>query len=150
MMDHSQVGPSTPVSVTGSATVSRRPSFGETAALTNGLQMSNMSPAASRRPSIPSHPRGVARRSSLNQSMTPGGGNVLSGGLAPLSALQPVEDDSNGYLAHPDRRPSIIATEAIKKLGALAMTAVESDDANDYAVDDDDEDDKMKIILHEN
>ncbi|KAF8609804.1 hypothetical protein BDV93DRAFT_518559 [Ceratobasidium sp. AG-I] len=141
MMDHSQVGPSTPTSVTGSATVSRRPSFVETTALANGLQMSNISPATSRRPSIPSHPRGFVRRSSLNQSMTPGGGTVLGGGLVPFSTLQTAENDSNGYIAHPDRRPSIIATEAIKKLGALAMTAVESDDVDDYAVDDDDEED---------
>lgn len=73
--------------------------------------------------------------------MTPGGGNVLGNGLTPFSTLQTVEDDSNGYITHPDRRPSIIATEAIKKLGALAMTTVESDDADDYAVDDDDDDD---------
>ncbi|KAG9110285.1 hypothetical protein FRC07_008219 [Ceratobasidium sp. 392] len=143
MMDHSQAGPGTPVSVPGSApgsaTVSRRPSMGEATAVSNGLQLSSMSPTGSRRPSIPSLPRGPARRSSLNQSITPGGGaGVLGNGLTPLSTIPPAENDT-----HPDRRPSIIAAEAIKKLGALAMTKVsEDDDGNDYAVEDDDEEDE--------
>ncbi|QRV75935.1 Dual specificity phosphatase, catalytic domain [Ceratobasidium sp. AG-Ba] len=152
MMDHSQqAGPTTPVSVNGSATVSRRPSIGEATAVANGLnglQLTSMSPAGSRRPSM-SH-RGPVRRSSLNQSMTPGGGpgGILGSGLAmsTISAapatVPALVDDSNGYIAHPDRRPSIIAAEAIKKLGALAMTKVhEDDDDNDYAIEDDDDDD---------
>lgn len=113
MMDHSQVGPTTPVSATGSATVSRRPSFKEGDVVANGLQVTNISPAGSRRPSF-ARP---VRRSSLNQSITPGGiGGVLGNGLTPLSTVQPVDNDSNGYNTHPDRRPSIIASEAIKKL----------------------------------
>ncbi|KAG8745380.1 hypothetical protein FRC10_008239 [Ceratobasidium sp. 414] len=143
MMDHSQAGPGTPVSVVGSAAgsaaASRRPSVGEIAA-TNGLQLSSVSPAGSRRPSIPNPPRGPVRRSSLNQSITSSGGG-LGNGLAPLLSIAPVDNDSNGYITHPDRRPSIIAAEAIKKLGALAMTKVhEGDDSNDYAVEDDDDD----------
>ncbi|KAG9101379.1 hypothetical protein FRC06_003075 [Ceratobasidium sp. 370] len=145
MMEHSQAGPATPVSVVGSAAgsaaVSRRPSVGEATA-TNGLQLSSVSPAASRRPSIPNPPRGPVRRSSLNQSITPGGSG-LGNGLTPLSSIAPVDNDSNGYITHPDRRPSIIAAEAIKKLGALAMTKVNEDDnGNDYAVEDDDDDDE--------
>jgi len=76
--------------------------------------------------------------------MTPGGGagGHLGNGLTPFSPI-PTENDSNGYNIYPDRRPSIIAAEAIKKLGALAMTKVtESDDANDYAVDDEDDEDE--------
>lgn len=138
MMDHSQIGPSTPVSVTGSATVSRRPSFKEGDVVANGLQLSSVSPAGSRRPSFATR---AVRRSSLNQSMTPGG--VLGGGLTPLSTVQPVENDSGGYSPHPDRRPSIIASEAIKKLSTLAMTPANDDDGpDDYAVDDEDEDEE--------
>ncbi|KAG8689424.1 hypothetical protein FRC08_010949, partial [Ceratobasidium sp. 394] len=118
MMDHSQAGPATPVSVAGSAAgsaaASRRPSVSEVTATTNGLQLSSMTPASPRRLSIPNPPRPI-RRSSLSQSMTPGGG-VLGNGLAPLSSIAPVDNDSNGYITHPDRRPSIIAAEAIKKL----------------------------------
>ncbi|KAG8703623.1 hypothetical protein FRC09_004066 [Ceratobasidium sp. 395] len=147
MMDHSQAGPGTPVSAAGSAagsaTVSRRPSVGEATAVSNGLQLSTGSPTGSRRPSIPSLQRGPVRRSSLNQSMTPGGAaGVLGNGLTPLSTLASSEHDSNGYITHPDRRPSIIAAEAIKKLGALTMTKVnEYHDDNDFAVEDDDAED---------
>ncbi|CCO27266.1 Tyrosine-protein phosphatase yvh1 Short=PTPase yvh1 [Rhizoctonia solani AG-1 IB] len=147
MMDHSQGGPTTPVSVNGSATVSRRQSFSDSSGnVANGLQLTSMSPAGSRRPST-IKPR---RRSSLNQSMRPGG--VLGGGLTPLTTMQPTDkadksdkiekDDANGYISHPDRRPSIIASEAIKKLSTLAMTAVDSDGPDDYAVDDEEEDEE--------
>ncbi|KAF8679940.1 Dual specificity phosphatase, catalytic domain [Rhizoctonia solani] len=147
MMDHSQGGPTTPISVNGSATVSRRQSFSDSNGnVANGLQLTSMSPAGSRRPSTTKPPR----RSSLNQSMKPGG--ILGGGLTPLTTMQPTDkqdkvgkddkDDTNGYISHPDRRPSIIASEAIKKLSTLTMTAVDSDGPDDYAVDDEDEDDE--------
>ncbi|CUA73808.1 hypothetical protein RSOLAG22IIIB_01325 [Rhizoctonia solani] len=148
MMDHSQGGPTTPVSVNGSATVSRRQSFSDTSGnIANGLQLTSMSPAGSRRPSIIK----PARRSSLGRSITPGVAGVLGGGLTPLTTMQTAEkadktdkankDDINAYTNHPDRRPSIIASEAIKKLSTLAMTAVDDDGPDDYAIDDEDEDD---------
>ncbi|KAJ1310975.1 hypothetical protein OPQ81_009484 [Rhizoctonia solani] len=124
MMDHSQGGPTTPVSVNGSATVSRRQSFSDANGnVANGLQLTGISPAGSRRPST-TKPQ---RRSSLSRSITPGGvSGVLGGGLTPLTTMQTTDkadkidktdkDDTNGYISHPDRRPSIIASEAIKKL----------------------------------
>ncbi|CAE6419977.1 unnamed protein product [Rhizoctonia solani] len=147
MMEHSQGGPTTPVSINGSATVSRRQSFSDSSGnVANGLQLTSMSPAGSRRPSTTKPPR----RSSLNQSMKPGG--ILGGGLTPLTTMQPTDkvnkvdkiekDDANGYISHPDRRPSIIASEAIKKLSTLAMTAVDPDGPDDYAVDDDEEEEE--------
>ncbi|KAL5640857.1 hypothetical protein ACGC1H_001371 [Rhizoctonia solani] len=121
MMDHSQGGPTTPVSMNGSATVSRRQSFNDSNGnVANGLQLTSMTPAGSRRPSTTKPPR----RSSLNRSITPGVGGVLGGGLTPLTSMQTTDkidktvdkDDTNPYTNHPDRRPSIIASEAIKKL----------------------------------
>ncbi|KAH7344529.1 hypothetical protein B0J17DRAFT_635739 [Rhizoctonia solani] len=146
MMDHSQGGPTTPVSVNGSATVSRRQSFSDANGnVANGLQLTSMSPAGSRRPSTTKPPR----RSSLSRSMTPGGvTGLLGGGLTPLTSMPAADkadkfdkDDGNGYISHPDRRPSIIASEAIKKLSTLAMTTVEDDGPDDYAIDDEDEED---------
>ncbi|EUC65419.1 tyrosine-phosphatase [Rhizoctonia solani AG-3 Rhs1AP] len=114
MMDHSQGGPTTPVSMNGSATVSRRQSFNDANGnIANGLQLTSMTPAGSRRPSTTKPPR----RSSLNRSITPGAGGVLGGGLTPLTSMQTVDKvDKDDYTNHPDRRPSIIASEAIKKL----------------------------------
>ncbi|CAE6429810.1 unnamed protein product [Rhizoctonia solani] len=113
--------------------------------IANGLQLTSMSPVGSRRPSTTK----PARRSSLNRSITPVVGGVLGGGLTPLTTMQTAnkadktdkldKDDVNG---HPDRRPSIIASEAIKKLSTLAMTAVGDDGPDDYALDDEDEDDE--------
>ncbi|CAE7231432.1 unnamed protein product [Rhizoctonia solani] len=131
MMDHSQGGPTTPISVNGSATVSRRQSFSDASGnIANGLQLTSMSPVGSRRPSTTK----PVRRSSLGRSVTPG--------AAAADKVDKVDkDDANGYSNHPDRRPSIIASEAIKKLSTLAMTAVDDDGPDDYALDDEDEDD---------
>jgi hypothetical protein len=146
-MEHSQGGPTTPVSVTGTATVSRRPSFKEVDPIANGLQLTSISPAESRRSSFG---RSV-RRSSLNQSITPGAGGIFGNGLTPLTTVQDTANDSNGYTTYPDRRPSIIASEAIKKLSALAMTAVSDDSGpDDYAVDDGDDDDDNEMSSNNN
>lgn len=76
--------------------------------------------------------------------MVPGGaGGILGGGLAPLATVQDKNNDSKD--AHPDRRPSVIASEAIKRLSMLAMTSVNDDGPDDYAVDDEDEDEASTV-----